>query len=138
MSSLILILDNNLHMQQMLNDLLTREGYRVTIANEVEDALEAACQAHPDLILLDRICPKMEGFNFLRQYREIKQTPVIIITAGANEEDIVLGFELGADDYIIKPFLVSDFLERVRIVLCRADTEKRLAGQMDRGKNTKD
>jgi two-component system phosphate regulon response regulator PhoB len=74
----------------------------------------------------------------LRQYREIKQTPVIIITAGANEEDIVLGFELGADDYIIKPFLVSDFLERVRIVLCRADTEKRLAGQMDRGKNTKD
>ncbi len=75
----------------------------------------------PDLILLDIMMPKMDGYQFLRQYRQERQTPVIIITAREEETDAVLGLDLGADDYVIKPFRMRELLARIRAVLRRGE-----------------
>jgi DNA-binding response OmpR family regulator len=98
---------------------LEEEGFRVVTAVDGQAAIYTARHEQPDLILLDIMMPKMDGYQFLRLYRQERQTPVIIITARDEETDAVLGLELGADDYVIKPFRMRELTARIRAVLRR-------------------
>ncbi len=131
----ILIVDDAASVRKLLQDYLTQQGFRVLTATNGQEAIYEARHSNPDVILLDIMMPQMDGFEFLRQYRREKQTPVIVITAKEEETDAVLGLELGADDYVIKPFRMRELVSRVRAVLRRgeiaADPERILsAGEL--------
>ena len=107
----------------MLEDYLKEQGFRVLNAADGQIALQIARHEQPDLILLDIMMPRMDGYQFLRAYRQERQTPIIIITAREEETDAVLGLELGADDYVIKPFRMRELQARIRAVLRRVGGE---------------
>lgn len=117
----ILVVDDTASVRQLLQDYLTGQGFRVVTATNGQEAIYAARHANPDVILLDIMMPQMDGFEFLRHFRKEKQTPVIVITAKEEETDAVLGLELGADDYVIKPFRMRELVSRVRAVLRRQE-----------------
>jgi DNA-binding response OmpR family regulator len=119
MSDTILVVDDQSSVRQLLQEYLTEQGFRVLTAPDGQSALYTARHDQPDLILLDIMMPKMDGYQFLRLYRQERQTPVIIITAREEETDAVLGLDLGADDYVIKPFRMRELLARIRAVLRR-------------------
>jgi DNA-binding response OmpR family regulator len=121
MSKTILVVDDKANVRQLLNDYLTEQGFRVVVAANGRDALYAARHENPDAILLDIMMPEMDGYEFLQHYRRERSVPVIIITAREEESDAVLGLELGADDYVIKPFRMGELVARVRAVLRRAE-----------------
>jgi DNA-binding response OmpR family regulator len=115
----ILVVDDKATMRRLLQEYLTEQGYTVTTAENGRQALFAARHEAPDLILLDIMMPEMDGYTFLQNYRQEAQTPVIFLTAKIDETDKVIGLELGADDYITKPFGMRELLARVRAVLRR-------------------
>lgn len=117
----ILIVDDKANVRQLLCDYLTTQGFRVETAANGREALYVARHALPDVILLDIMMPEMDGFEFLQHYRKERSVPVIVITAREDEADAVKGLELGADDYVIKPFRMRELLARVRAVLRRAE-----------------
>jgi len=117
----ILVVDDKANVRQLLSDYLTGQSFKVVTATNGREALYAARHETPDVILLDIMMPEMDGYEFLRQYRRERSVPVIIITAREEETDAVLGLELGADDYVIKPFRMRELLARVRAVLRRAE-----------------
>ena len=117
----ILVVDDKANVRQLLQDYLTEQGFRVTTATNGREAIYEARRSRPDLILLDIMMPEMDGYEFLRQYRQEKSTPVIVITAREEETDAVLGLELGADDYVIKPFRMRELVSRVKAVLRRTE-----------------
>ncbi|MEW6242169.1 MAG: response regulator transcription factor, partial [Chloroflexota bacterium] len=117
----ILVVDDKANVRQLLQEYLTEQGFRITTAADGQEAIYEARRAQPDLILLDIMMPRMDGYEFLRQYRKERQTPVIIITAKEEETDAVLGLELGADDYVVKPFRMRELVSRVRAVLRRGE-----------------
>jgi len=117
----ILVVDDTASVRQLLQDYLTQQGFRVVTAANGQEAIYEARRSNPDVILLDIMMPQMDGFEFLRQYRKERQTPVIVITAKEEETDAVLGLELGADDYVIKPFRMRELVSRVRAVLRRQE-----------------
>jgi DNA-binding response OmpR family regulator len=121
MSNTILVVDDQSSVRQLLHDYLTQQGFRVLIATDGQNALYTVRHDPPDLILLDIMMPKMDGYQFLQQYRQERQTPVIIITAREEETDAVLGLELGADDYVIKPFRMRELVARIRAILRRGE-----------------
>src|SRR5512135_1136825 len=121
MTDTILVVDDQSSVRQLLQEYLTEQGFRVITAEDGQRALYAARHDQPDLILLDIMMPKMDGYQFLRQYRQERQTPVIIITAREEETDSVLGLDLGADDYVIKPFRMRELMARIRAVLRRVE-----------------
>ena len=121
MSETILVVDDQSSVRQLLQEYLTEQGYHVLTAADGQVALYTARHDQPNLILLDIMMPKMDGYQFLRVYRQERQTPVIIITAREEETDAVLGLELGADDYIVKPFRMRELLARIRAVLRRVE-----------------
>jgi DNA-binding response OmpR family regulator len=127
MSNLILVVDDMSSVRQLLSEYLTEQGYRIITATNGQEALASARHDPPDLILLDIMMPKMDGYQFLRQYRQERNTPVIIITAREEETDAVLGLDLGADDYIVKPFRMRELAARIRAVLRRQDEGSRQA-----------
>ena len=114
MPKTILVVDDQSSVRQLLQEYLTEQGFRVLTATDGQNALYTARHDQPDLILLDIMMPKMDGYQFLRQYRQERQTPIIIITAREEETDAVLGLDLGADDYVIKPFRMRELLARIR------------------------
>lgn len=120
MAKTILVVDDKSNMRAMVRDYLTEENFRVVVAENGQQALYTARQEKPDLILLDIMMPKMDGYEFLRAYRKEQNTPVILLTARLEETDKVLGLELGADDYITKPFGMRELVARIRAVLRRA------------------
>ncbi len=126
MTETILVVDDQSSVRQLLSEYLTEQGYRVLTATDGQNALYTARHEQPNLILLDIMMPKMDGYQFLRLYRQERQTPVIVITAREEETDAVLGLDLGADDYVVKPFRMRELLARIRAVLRRTDgdTEK--------------
>lgn len=130
MSTTILVVDDNASVRRLLQDYLEEQDYRVITADNGENALYSARREQPDLILLDLMMPKMDGYEFLRLYRQNRQTPVIMITARQDEPDAVLALEMGADDYVVKPFRMRELHARIRAVLRRAESkppaEKRL------------
>ena len=117
----ILVVDDKANVRQLLQDYLSEQGFKVTTATNGREAIYEARRSRPDLILLDIMMPEMDGYEFLRQYRQEKSTPVIVITAREEETDAVLGLELGADDYVIKPFRMRELVSRVKAVLRRAE-----------------
>jgi DNA-binding response OmpR family regulator len=117
----ILVVDDQSSVRQLLQEYLTEQGFRIVIAADGQEAIYTARHTQPDLILLDIMMPRMDGYQFLRQYRTERQTPVIIITARQEETDAVLGLDLGADDYIVKPFRMRELLSRIKAVLRRAE-----------------
>nr|WP_237467048.1 response regulator transcription factor [Leucobacter chromiireducens] len=100
--------------------LLEREGYRVTVANDGTEALSTFSEAQPDLVLLDLMLPSLPGTEVCRAIRLTSQVPIIMLTAKDSEIDIVVGLELGADDYITKPYSTRELLARVRAALRRS------------------
>jgi DNA-binding response OmpR family regulator len=116
----ILIVDDKSSVRTLVRDYLTAEGFRVVVAENGRDALYVARHEKPDLILLDIMMPEMDGYEFLRMHRKERDTPVILLTAKLEESDKVLGLELGADDYITKPFGMRELVARIRAVLRRA------------------
>jgi DNA-binding response OmpR family regulator len=119
MPTTVLVVDDQSNVRKLLQEYLTEQGFRVITAADGQMALYSARHEQPDLVLLDIMMPKMDGYQFLRQYRQERQTPVIIITARDEETDAVLGLDLGADDYIIKPFRMRELAARIRAVLRR-------------------
>jgi DNA-binding response OmpR family regulator len=119
----ILVVDDKANIRTMISDYLTEEFFRVVIAEDGQQALYVARREKPDLILLDIMMPKMGGYEFLRAFRKEQNTPVILLTAKIEESDKVLGLELGADDYITKPFGLRELVARINAVLRRAGAE---------------
>lgn len=125
MAKTILVVDDTASLRKMVQSYLSQEGFRVLTAGDGKEALMVARQEQPDLILLDLMMPEMGGYEFLRAYSKDGSAPVIVLTAKLEENDKVLGLELGADDYITKPFSPRELTARVRAVLRR--TSKNLA-----------
>jgi DNA-binding response OmpR family regulator len=121
MPQTILVVDDQSSVRQLVQDYLTEQGFRVVTATDGQNALYTARHEQPDLILLDIMMPKMDGYQFLRQFRQERQTPVIIITAREEETDAVLGLDLGADDYVVKPFRMRELTARIHAVLRRME-----------------
>jgi DNA-binding response OmpR family regulator len=123
MAKTILVVDDTASLRRMLASYLTQEGFRVLMAADGQEALMLARQEQPDLILLDLMMPNMGGYDFIRAYGKDGAAPIIILTAKLEENDKVLGLELGADDYVTKPFSPRELTARVRAVLRRANPE---------------
>ena len=124
---LILVVDDEPRMIQFIRMNLELEGYRVTQASNGLEALNKIRDELPDLVVLDVMMPEMDGFETLRMLREVSSVPVIMLTVKADEDDKVKGLELGADDYVTKPFSPRELVARVRAVLRRAGPEREVA-----------
>ncbi|MBP9675321.1 MAG: response regulator transcription factor [Anaerolineaceae bacterium] len=120
MARKILVVDDTLNVLKMISDFLVSQDYEVLTAADGKEALESFAAETPDLILLDIMMPNMDGYQFIRELRKESDTPVIMITAKQQEAEIIKGFDLGADDYITKPFHLRELLVRMRAVLRRA------------------
>lgn len=116
---LVLVVDDELYMVKFMRMNLELEGCRVITATNGREALERVREDMPDIVLLDIMMPEMDGFETLRHLRRFSQVPVIILTAKDEEEDRIRGLELGADDYIGKPFSHRELVSRIRAVLRR-------------------
>jgi two-component system KDP operon response regulator KdpE len=116
---LILVVDDEPRMTRFIRMNLELEGYRVVEAHNGLDALEKARTDLPDLVILDVMMPELDGFDTLEMLREVSNVPVIMLTVRSDEEDKVRGLELGADDYVTKPFGARELASRVRAVLRR-------------------
>jgi two-component system, OmpR family, KDP operon response regulator KdpE len=116
---LILVVDDEPRMINFMRMNLELEGCRVITASNGKEALEKARAEMPDVVLLDIMMPGMDGFETLRRLRQFSQTPVLILTAKDEEDDRIKGLELGADDYIGKPFSHRELVSRIRAVLRR-------------------
>lgn len=119
MPQTILIIDDETRLRAMLRVYLEQEGYRVAEAANGREGLYVARYEKPDLIILDLMMPEMNGYDFVRAYSKEGAAPIIMLTAKVEDQDKILGLELGADDYVIKPFNVRELLARVRAVLRR-------------------
>ena len=119
MSKTILVVDDKANVRTLLREYLTEEGFRVVSAENGQQALFVARDEKPDLIMLDIMMPEMGGYDFMRAYRKESDTPIIMLTAKLEETDKVLGLELGADDYVTKPFSMKEIVARIRAVLRR-------------------
>jgi DNA-binding response OmpR family regulator len=120
MTRKILVVDDTRNVQVLLSDFLSSQDFEVLLASDGREALEVINLANPDLVLLDIMMPRMDGYQFLTQLRRTSCTPVIMITAKQQEADIIRGFDSGADDYITKPFRLRELLVRMRAVLRRS------------------
>lgn len=125
----VLVVEDDSVLNETLLYNLQREGYNAQSAADAEHALRLFHSENPDLVLLDVMLPSRSGFELCRLIREKSQTPIIFLTAKADEDDRVAGLDLGADDYIVKPFSMKELMARVRTVMRRADpisTDKRI------------
>jgi DNA-binding response OmpR family regulator len=119
MAQTILVVDDEAKLREMIRVYLEQEGYRVVEAANGRDALFMARDEKPDLIVLDLMMPVMGGYEFMRIFSKESDTPIIMLTAKVEDQDKIVGLELGADDYLTKPFNVRELLARVRAVLRR-------------------
>ncbi|MCK8060890.1 DNA-binding response regulator [Fusibacter sp. A1] len=123
MNEKVLVVDDEKPISDILKFNLVKEGYTVITAFDGEEALKCAFEEQPDLILLDVMLPKLDGFQVCRKIREKFNTPIIMLTAKEEEVDKVLGLELGADDYITKPFGMRELIARVKANLRRVSID---------------
>ena len=138
MGKKILVVDDEKNIVDIVAFNLHKEGYEVVVARDGEKCLEAFAKENPDLVLLDIMMPKMDGFEACKKIREKSQVPIIMLTARAEEVDKVLGLELGADDYVVKPFGVRELLARIKANLRRKDTVAKPGSLMSFGEITID
>ena len=130
-SSTILLVDDEESIQKLLAFPLEREGYRVLQARDGQEALTRFASEHVDLVVLDIMLPKLDGLEVCKRLRAESEVPIIMLTARDDELDKVLGLELGADDYITKPFSIREFRSRVRALLRRASVSRQVDGDGD-------
>lgn len=128
MATKILVVDDDLNICEMLRLYLKKEGYDVANASDGEEGVERFKEYDPDLVLLDIMLPKRDGWSVCREIREMSDKPVIMITAKGEVYDKVFGLELGADDFIVKPFDMKELSARIKAVLRRYSN---LSGQDD-------
>jgi DNA-binding response OmpR family regulator len=121
MAKTILVVDDTASLRRMVTTYLTQEGFQVVTAADGREALLVARQERPDLIILDLMMPEMGGYDFIRTYSKEGDAPIIVLTARLDENDKVLGLELGADDYVTKPFSPRELTARVRTILRRVN-----------------
>ncbi|MCX7667359.1 MAG: response regulator transcription factor [Atribacterota bacterium] len=121
--SSILVVDDEKAVCDLLKMYLEKEGFEVTVAHDGEEALKKVQHEHPSLILLDLMLPKKDGWTVCREIRKISNVPIIMLTARGEEFDRILGLELGADDYIAKPFSPREVVARVKAVLRRTQMQ---------------
>lgn len=120
MPQTILIVDDEKRLVSLVQSYLVQEGYRALAAYNGKNALALAKKEDPDLIILDIMMPEMNGYEFMRSHLAEKDTPIIMLTAKVEDDDKIIGLELGADDYVTKPFKPRELMARVRNVLRRA------------------
>ncbi len=116
----ILVVDDDTNICELLRLYLEKEGYEVAIANNGADAVKAFQELSPGLMLLDIMLPVLDGWQVCREVRKFSDKPIIMLTAKGETFDKVLGFELGADDYVVKPFDAKEVMARVKAVLRRS------------------
>jgi two-component system response regulator VicR len=115
----VLVVDDEAMVTEVLGRYLEREGFEVHLASDGEEAVRLAHEQHPDLVVLDLMLPKLDGLEVCRTLRRDSRVPIIILTAKGEEMDRIVGLELGADDYVVKPFSPREVLARVKAVLRR-------------------
>lgn len=118
----ILVVDDEPLYQHLVRVNMEKEGYDVITAGNGEDALEIVATKNPDLVILDIMMPRLDGITTCERIRQFSNVPIIILTARGEEQDRVRGLNVGADDYVIKPFSATELIARVRAVLRRAQT----------------
>jgi DNA-binding response OmpR family regulator len=133
MTKTILVVDDVESLRTLLRTYLAEEGFRVVTAATGREALLVARQEKPDLIILDLMMPELSGYEFMHAYAREGDAPIIILTARVDEGDRVLGLELGADDYVTKPFSMRELTARVRAVLRRAEKTHPIAAVLRSG-----
>jgi DNA-binding response OmpR family regulator len=121
---LILIVDDEEHIRELVRLYLEKEGFTVALAADGEEAVRQVRALNPLLVILDIMLPKMDGWDVCREVRKFSETPIIMLTAKGEEFDKVLGLELGADDYLTKPFSPRELVARVKAILRRASPEE--------------
>src|SRR5690606_28104746 len=121
----ILLVEDEESISQPLAFLLEREGYRVSVSADGNDAVDAFTRSSPDLVLLDLMLPGLPGTEVCRAIRAASQVPIIMLSAKDSEIDIVVGLELGADDYVTKPYAARELLARIRAALRRSGGDDR-------------
>ena len=119
MNEKILLVEDEKTLSKALKFSLEKEGFAVTVAYDGEEALEAVSRDEPQLIILDLMLPKIDGFEVCRTIRRESDVPIIMLTARDEDIDKILGLELGADDYMTKPFNTRELLSRIRAILRR-------------------
>jgi len=124
----VLVVDDDAKTVEVISLYLKRDGYRVIAAYEGNDALRLARESHPDLIVLDLMLPGIDGMEICRALRAESDVPIIMLTARTEEEDKLKGLDLGADDYIVKPFSTRELAARTRAVLRRLPEDAYLRG----------
>jgi two-component system, OmpR family, response regulator RegX3 len=126
----VLVVEDESSISTPLAEALEREGFQPTVAATGSDGLDAAERVRPDIVLLDLMLPDMDGRDVCRRLREASSVPIIMLTAKGTETDRVVGLELGADDYVVKPFSVAELVARMRAVL------RRVSGRQERSDET--
>jgi len=124
MTKTLLIVDDKASVRKLLQEYLSEQSFHVVTAANGREALYTARHEKPDLILLDIMMPEMDGYEFIQAHRREADTPIILLTAKLEETDKVLGLELGADDYVTKPFGMRELLARIRAVLRRVSKDQ--------------
>jgi len=119
-NKLVLIVDDKFSVTRLISDYLSSKGYRTVTAWDGNRALTEARINQPDIILLDIMMPHMDGFEFIKTFRKESNTPIILLTAKIEESDKVIGLDLGADDYVTKPFGMAELVARIEAVLRRS------------------
>ncbi len=127
MSNKILVVDDDLHICELLKLYLENENYTVYVANDGQASVETFAAKSPDLVLLDIMLPKMDGWQVCREIRKTSSTPIIMLSAKGETFDKVLGLELGADDYVTKPFEAKEVMARIKAVLRRSKGDSEAA-----------
>jgi DNA-binding response OmpR family regulator len=118
-TALIYVIEDEPSIAEVVNLYLRRAGYQVTLLSDGRSAMDALAQKLPDLVVLDLMLPKVDGLSITRWLRDRSDTPIIMLTARRDEADRIAGLEMGADDYVIKPFSPQELVSRIRAVLRR-------------------
>lgn len=126
MPGTILVVDDEKNIVQLARLYLQNEGYRVETASDGKQALDRAKSVHPDLIVLDIMMPEMDGLTVVQELRKTSKVPVIMLTARGEDIDRIVGLEVGADDYMAKPFNPRELVARVKAVLRRSQGEREM------------
>ncbi len=136
MAQKILVIEDEEGIIHLLNLYLRDAGYTVVSARDGADGLALHAREHPDLVILDIMLPALDGFEVCRRIRSWSKTPILMLTARGDEDDRIQGLELGADDYLVKPFSPRELVSRVRAILRRVSGQE--SSQSGRGSETQD
>jgi two-component system OmpR family response regulator len=120
----ILVVEDEIKIARLVRDFLEHAGFAVTVAGDGEAAIASARGSRPDLVVLDLGLPGRDGLDVTRELRRSSTVPIVVLTARGDEADRIVGLELGADDYVVKPFSPKELVARVRAVLRRTDTAR--------------